>query len=222
MNKKQSLSIFIVFVIILGLFGTSMSEVHAKSKTVNIILKYKSKKITVATYKQNKKGYNKLKSSAEGKDYYDTLKIGSYYEDGYYNSDEPGNAMTIFADYEYETSKDYILVALKPSYQLRISKDDPRPKNATYTEISIKSKKFSLNGIKVGMSKKKAVKQLKKYFKNVDVNYSNNYAQVISARFDYGCIQLQFKKNKVYSIYYSSNPRASDIIGQPELPPNMF
>ena len=34
MNKKQSLAIFIVFVIILSLFGTSMSEVHAKSKTV--------------------------------------------------------------------------------------------------------------------------------------------------------------------------------------------
>ena len=72
------------------------------------------------------------------------------------------------------------------------------------------------------MSKKKAVKQLKKYFKNVDVNYSNNYAQVISGNFDFGCIQLEFKKNKVYSIYYCTDKRVSDIVGHPELPPEML
>lgn len=222
MKKRKIIYILLIFIIILSMFDTSLSEVNAKSKTVNIILKYKNKKITVAKYKQNKKGYNKLKSSAQGRDFYNKLHIGTFYEDGYYNSEEPGNAMTVYADYEYKTTKDLIRIALRPCYERYINKEEPRPKDATYTSICIKSKKFSLNGIKVGMSKKKAVKQLKKYFKNVDVNYSNNYAQVISGNFDFGCIQLEFKKNKVYSIYYCTDKRVSDIVGHPELPPEML
>ena len=61
MKKRKIIYILLIFIIILSMFDTSLSEVNAKSKTVNIILKYKNKKITVAKYKQNKKGYNKLR-----------------------------------------------------------------------------------------------------------------------------------------------------------------
>jgi len=96
---------------------------------------------------------------------------------------------------EDETLYSYTYIWKKGKTKISIS-DNPQINRLKYAFVNIKDKNGAVNGIKVGMSKTKAVKILKKQYGSKNVNVSKNS---ISA-----ALQLNFtiKNGKVSKIYW--------------------
>lgn len=207
------------------------SQVEAKSKTVNITLKYKNKKVILAKYSQNKGGYNSLTYHMHFNTVKKRLGIGKT-DTEYYISDPHD---TDYAYYVYNTRKDRIIIDGYSAYhgegpwvqkyphstEHSVLNKKFNPTKGTALHIVITSKNFSLNGIKVGMSKKAAEKQLRKYFKILKVGkdsvheeklveYTSSYIQTPCYSCERGQFSVYIKNGKVCEIRYQDNNDGQD------------
>lgn len=222
MKKKRYLSIFLVLVFLIASLGFSSFESEAKSRNVDIVLRYGKKKIVLATYKQNSKGYNKLIKQVGIKGIYKKFKVGKFYKEGFFDyKDEYNNTWDYTGWYNYRTKKDWISIELLPCYLDKYEGCSNPPSKAYYSSVKIKSKDFSLNGIKVGMSREKASKILDRDFKKVEHHWkkyrghsSENHSYVSAGRFNRGHLSVEYKGNKVKSISFVNDYSSCDCTGR--------
>ena len=234
--KRPYIAIILVIVIVISSLNISKYPVEAKGKTVNITLKYKNKKVILAKYTQNKAGFNTLSYQMHFNTVQKRLGIGKT-DTNYRLSDAQTDA---YAYYIYKTRKDCICIEPRLSYHgngpwiiegpgddhTKINKKF-NPVKGTSMDITITSKNFSLNGLRVGMSKKAAEKQMRKYFKHVRVGkdsiaydklikYKRSWIQTPTYSFDYGQINLTIKNGKVTAISYQNSDEGSDNGEEPD------
>ena len=216
---KSILSIILTLFILVSSLNINSIETNAKTKNVNIVLKYKNKKIVLVTYAQNNKGYNRITKQAGVKEIAKKFKIGKYYKEGQFSvKNEYGGFEGYNGWYYYKSKKDWISIELLPIYIDKYGERPNPPSKAYFFDIRITSTKFSINGIKVGMSRKKASSILDKTFKKVEhcwkkFDKGGNHSFVPSSNCSRGQIWVDYKGNKVSSIYYTTNRGSCDCRG---------
>lgn len=172
MNNKRILSIFMALCVIAGLVLGIQTEVSAKTKKT-VKLTFNGKSITLDTdrgqkNRQEPKTLSEVENKLGKKTRKGTEKDGGYGE-----------------TYVWKKGKTKIVIS-----------EDVGGNGLGYASIEINDKNGSMDGLKVGMSKDKAVKKLKNAYGSKHVQVSKNSLFVDNTV----VFSVDFKNGKVSSI----------------------
>ena len=187
MNKKRILSIFMAFCVIAGLVLGTQTEVSAKNqKSPTLTITFNGGSITLDFARADIFTVDDEKNSQEPKTLDEVEeKFGK-------RTKMTKNEITLSED---ETKYWATYIWKKGKTKISIS-ENPEINRLRDAIVDIKDKNGAINGIKVGMSKAKAVKILKNQYgsKNVDVGKNS-----VSAAYQ---LILYLKNGKVSKIHW--------------------